>query len=156
MLAASRRNRHQPVYSADFIINAATRDLRTGERLLDFNEAFPTWRHWHHEVHSAFGLPCDDLCKPAYHVNHNSGESLISRIKAAYRIEEIAEMHTRLRGQRVLKGKCFLHGEVHGEAFTVWPDEQRWRCFGACNIGGDVIDLVSAMRERGLDWQAKS
>ncbi len=76
----------------------------------------------------------------------------ISRIKEAYRVEDIAGKHTTLRGNSVLKGKCFLHGETHGEAFTIWVDEQKFRCFGACNTGGDVIDLVRAMKDRGIEW----
>ncbi len=76
---------------------------------------------------------------------------VIGAIKSAWTIEEIAEKHTTLHGNSVLKGKCFLHGETHGEAFTIWVDEQKFRCFGACNTGGDVIDLVRAMKDRGIE-----
>lgn len=82
----------------------------------------------------------------------NGTLSLIDRIKQSYRLEDIASKHTHLHGTTVLKGKCFLHGEQKGEAFTVWPAEQKWRCFGACNTGGDVIDLVRAMKDRGIQW----
>ncbi len=125
-------------------------EYETVLRLHAFNVRWPTKRHWHHQVHSDFDLPCDELCSPA--PKRKGGSDLIQRIKQAYRIEDIAEKHTRLRGNSVLKGKCFLHGEQHGEAFTVWVDDQKWKCFGACGIGGDVLDLVRAMKERGIEW----
>lgn len=78
------------------------------------------------------------------------GESLISRLKAAYRVEDLAARWTELRGGNTLSGKCPLHNEQHGRSFAVWVDSQRWRCFGKCGIGGDVIDLARAAKERGL------
>lgn len=77
--------------------------------------------------------------------------NLIERIKAAYRIEDIAEKHTHLRGSHTLSGPCFLHGGS-GSEFVIWVDEQRWKCWGACGTGGDVIDLIREMKERNLEW----
>lgn len=77
---------------------------------------------------------------------------LIGRVKDSFRIEDIARLHTKLTGVETLKGRCFLHGETKGEAFTVWVDEQKWYCFGSCGIGGDVIDLVRALKARGMTW----
>ena len=78
------------------------------------------------------------------------GESLIARLKAAYRVEDLASRWTDLRGGKTLSGKCPLHNEQQGRSFTVWVDSQRWKCFGKCGIGGDVIDLARAAKERGL------
>ncbi len=80
------------------------------------------------------------------------GGSLIDRLKAAYRVEDVASRHTDLHGTNVLKGKCPIHGEQRGEAFVVWVGEQKWKCFGACQSGGDVIDLIRALHERKLNW----
>lgn len=52
----------------------------------------------------------------------------------------------------VLQGKCPFHHEVNGTALTVWPEENRWRCFGKCDAGGDVIEAV--MRLEGCDFRA--
>ena len=78
------------------------------------------------------------------------GDSLITRLKAAYRVEDMASRWTTLRGYKTLSGKCPLHNEQQGRSFTVWVDSQRWKCFGKCGIGGDVIDLARAAKEKGL------
>lgn len=111
----------------------------------------PTKAEWHHTFLQGFGLPCDAQCRH----RKPSGRtlSLIDRIKDHYRIEDIASRLTDLRGYNPMTGKCPLHGEVHGTAFVVWPEDQKWKCFGACGIGGDVIDLMRACKERGIEWR---
>lgn len=81
-----------------------------------------------------------------------SSDSLISRVKALWTVEEIAvRLGVRLFGRGdQLKGKCPLHRERNGYAFAIWRAAQHWRCFGKCNLGGDQIDLYRAARERGL------
>ena len=37
--------------------------------------------------------------------------------------------------------KCPFHNEKTG-SFKVYPQDNRWHCFGMCYNGGDVIDLV--------------
>lgn len=49
------------------------------------------------------------------------------------------------RSGGVWQGKCPLHNESKGASFTVWPDENRWKCFGACSKAGDIVDLVAAL-----------
>lgn len=49
------------------------------------------------------------------------------------------------RSGRFLIGKCPIHQERSGEAFTIDPEAQRWRCRGKCSRGGDVIDLEQAL-----------
>jgi len=85
--------------------------------------------------------------RPAY-----TGDSLIERIKAAWTVEELAErLGAQLRSQGdQLKARCPLHREQRGMAFVIWRRDQRWRCFGRCDAGGDVIDLFRAAVDRGL------
>ena len=75
--------------------------------------------------------------------------SPIARIKAENRVEDVAERLTNLRKAGPgLKGLCPFHKE-RTPSFVVWPDSQRWRCFGACADGGDVVDLIRKQSERG-------
>jgi hypothetical protein len=63
-------------------------------------------------------------------------------IKARYDIVDYINQYTRLRksGNR-LTGLCPFHSEKN-PSFFVFPNEQRWHCFGACNTGGSIIDFV--------------
>lgn len=40
--------------------------------------------------------------------------------------------------------KCPFHSEKTA-SFRVYPKENRWHCFGACNKGGDAIDFVGKL-----------
>jgi len=74
--------------------------------------------------------------------------------KANNRIEEIVARVMPLTGQgNVLKGPCPLHAEQRGQAFAIWLDSQRFRCFGKCGIGGDLIDFLKAAESVGLRVQ---
>jgi DNA primase len=48
------------------------------------------------------------------------------------------------RSGSCLVGKCPVHHERCGAAFVVFGNG-RWRCFGKCQKGGDVIDLEQAL-----------
>jgi hypothetical protein len=41
--------------------------------------------------------------------------------------------------------KCPLHKEEKGQSFAINGRTERWRCFGKCDQGGDVIDLHTAI-----------
>ena len=41
---------------------------------------------------------------------------------------------------RIYTAKCCFH-EERTPSLTVWPDKQRFECFG-CGAGGDVIDFI--------------
>ena len=47
-----------------------------------------------------------------------------------------------------MRGLCPLHSEKTA-SFYIYPHRQRWRCFGACAKGGDVVDLLEALAEQG-------
>jgi len=87
--------------------------------------------------------------KPKQH-SHQLGDSIFERVRAAYRIEDVAHRLTTLHGHRTLSGRCPFHGERKGRAFVIFVDSQRWKCFGKCQDGGDVISLVRKAMESGL------
>lgn len=71
------------------------------------------------------------------------------RVKAAVDIVDIAGRFTTLKGSgRLRKGRCPFH-EENTPSFTVYSVEQRWRCYGACGRGGDVVELVRLLMEVG-------
>ena len=47
-------------------------------------------------------------------------------------------------------GFCPFHPNSRTPAFVVFPDSGTWRCFGACNEGGDIFKFV--MKREGLDF----
>lgn len=68
-----------------------------------------------------------------------------SRVKALDLVE-VASRYTTMApaGPGKFKAKCPLHLEK-SPSFYVYTASQRWRCFGACAAGGDVIDLLGLM-----------
>lgn len=55
-----------------------------------------------------------------------------------------------VRAGDIYKCLCPFHVE-RTASFVVWPKTQRWRCFGACATGGDVLDYLRLMKERSSD-----
>ena len=73
----------------------------------------------------------------------------IARLKARLDIITVAGMFTELTGSGDKpKGRCPLHEEKTA-SFYVYADSQRWRCYGACASGGDVIELLQRLAARG-------
>jgi hypothetical protein len=79
-----------------------------------------------------------------------AGETRIERIKRLVSVESLASQYTTLKpaGLGKEKGRCPLH-EERTASFYVYIESQRWHCFGACAIGGDVIDLAEQLMARG-------
>jgi len=64
-------------------------------------------------------------------------------IKGKIDIVEYISQYTPLtKSGKTYRGLCPFHSEKHG-SFFVYPEQQRWHCFGACGIGGDIFSFVS-------------
>jgi hypothetical protein len=76
----------------------------------------------------------------------------VDDLKYSLDIISIAERYTKLRksGSRYT-GICPFHSEK-SPSFWVYPDTNRWYCYGACNTGGDVISLV--MKAENIDFKS--
>lgn len=76
--------------------------------------------------------------------------NLFQRVKQAVSVQELAERFTPLQpaGPGKLKGLCPLHHE-RTASFYVYQDSQRWKCFGACASGGDVVELARRLMDLG-------
>ena len=76
--------------------------------------------------------------------------SVIDEVKQRTEIVEVVSQYTSLtKAGRTMKGLCPFHSEKHG-SFFVYPEQQSWHCFGACNTGGDVFSFV--MKKENLDF----
>lgn len=77
--------------------------------------------------------------------------SVIDEVKARLDIIDVVSGYISLKkGGRTYKANCPFHGEKT-PSFVVFPESQSWRCFGACNEGGDVFSFVRKME--GWDFR---
>ena len=79
--------------------------------------------------------------------------STIDEIKSRIDIVDlVSEAGVKLRkAGRNYIGFCPFHENKHTPAFVVWPETGTWRCFGACNEGGDIFKFV--MKKEGIDFK---
>jgi DNA primase len=79
--------------------------------------------------------------------------STIDEVKAKIDIVDlVSEAGVKLRhAGRNYTGFCPFHENKHTPAFVVWPETGTWRCFGACNEGGDIFKFV--MKREGIDFK---
>ncbi|KUK70629.1 MAG: DNA primase [Anaerolineae bacterium 49_20] len=77
--------------------------------------------------------------------------SVVDEVKAQLDIVDIVSQTVKLRrtGKNYI-GFCPFHPNTRTPAFVVFPDSQTWRCFGACNEGGDIFSFV--MKREGWDF----
>jgi DNA primase len=76
--------------------------------------------------------------------------SVITEVKQGLDIIEfVSEYVTLQKAGRNFKGLCPFHSEKNA-SFYVFPEQQSWRCFGACGTGGDIFSFV--MKKEGIDF----
>lgn len=76
--------------------------------------------------------------------------SVIDEVKQRTDIVEVASQYTTLtKSGRNFKAICPFHSEKH-PSFFIYPEQQSWHCFGACNTGGDVFSLI--MKKEGMNF----
>ncbi len=78
--------------------------------------------------------------------------TIIDDIKDRIDIVDIVSETVKLRKSgRTYLGFCPFHANTRTPSFVVWPETGTWKCFGACNTGGDVFTYV--MKRDGLEFK---
>jgi len=76
--------------------------------------------------------------------------SAIEEVKQKTDIVEVIGQYTSLKkAGRNFTALCPFHSEKN-PSFFVYPEQQSWHCFGACNTGGDVLSFI--MKKESLDF----
>ncbi|MBN1366402.1 MAG: DNA primase [Dehalococcoidales bacterium] len=76
--------------------------------------------------------------------------SVIEEVKQRTDIAEVIGQFTKLtKAGKTYRGLCPFHTEKT-PSFFVYPDQQSWHCFGACNTGGDVFSFI--MKKQGIEF----
>jgi len=76
--------------------------------------------------------------------------SVIDEVKQKTDIVEVVGQYATLKkAGKNLMALCPFHSENH-PSFFIYPEQQSWHCFGACNTGGDVFSFI--MRKESLDF----
>lgn len=77
--------------------------------------------------------------------------NVVDEVKDRIDIVELVSESVKLRKSgKNYTGFCPFHSNTRTPAFVVFPDTGTWRCFGACNEGGDIFTFV--MKKEGWDF----
>lgn len=77
--------------------------------------------------------------------------SVVDEVKSRLDVVEIISETVKLRKTgKNYSGFCPFHPNSRTPAFAVFPDSGTWKCYGACNEGGDVFRFV--MKRDGLTF----
>lgn len=77
--------------------------------------------------------------------------SVIEQVKDRTDIVEVVGESVQLKKSgKNYTAFCPFHPNTRTPAFVVFPDTGTWRCFGACNEGGDVFSFL--MKKEGWDF----
>ena len=80
----------------------------------------------------------------------DSKMSVIDEVKQRTDIVEVISQYVSLKkAGRNLTALCPFHSEKH-PSFFVYPEQQSWHCFGACNTGGDAFSFI--MKKEGVSF----
>ena len=75
---------------------------------------------------------------------------VIDEVKQRIDIVEVISQYTKLaKSGRTFRALCPFHSEKN-PSFYVYPEQQSWHCFGACNTGGDVFSFI--MKKEGIEF----
>jgi DNA primase len=78
--------------------------------------------------------------------------TVIDDIKDRIDILDVVSETVKLkRSGRTYTGFCPFHANTRTPSFVVWPESGTWKCFGACNTGGDVFTFL--MKRDGLEFK---
>ena len=78
--------------------------------------------------------------------------TVIDDIKDRIDIVELVSETVKLkRSGRTYTGFCPFHANTRTPSFVVWPESGTWKCFGACNTGGDAFTFL--MKRDGLEFK---
>jgi hypothetical protein len=132
-------------------------ELITSERIYQYETALamPPWTVVAHNIHMMFmpdekcGTDCG-VVKTRY-TSGFGGLTIYQRIKMAVNVEDIASMLTDLHGNTTLTAACPFH-QGSGRELVIWTDIQEWKCYGRCQMGGDVIHFIQACKKEGFEW----
>jgi len=76
--------------------------------------------------------------------------SVIDEVKQRTDIVDVVSQYaTVTKAGRNFRALCPFHSEKR-PSFFIYPEQQSWHCFGACNTGGDVLSFI--MKKENMDF----